>query len=301
MQITVFCADIRLCHSAAYLAARGHCVYTVGASFFPTEACPSSPALPFGEVLTALSATERGSVGSILAASDLWLLPIPLTRDGTHLSGVLSEISLSALLPLLSEGVSVAAGKLPDGFRHEICSRGARAYDYALSPSFIRQNSLLSAEGAVAAATSRIGALAGRSVAVIGYGALGEALVSILLARGCTVYVYARRESALSAAATLGAHPRPIREGRALFDGTLPFSVVFNTVPAPLFGDSTLRALGGGVLFELACTREVVDAEAARAHGVVTVTLPGIPSKYRPDLAGEAVADAALSCLDASP
>ena len=71
------------------------------------------------------------------------------------------------------------------------------------------------------------------------------------------------------------------------------FDAVFNTVPARILEARELDALGAGcLLMELASAPGGFNPDAARARGIRVVQALGLPGKYSPLAAAQAILDA---------
>ena len=78
-----------------------------------------------------------------------------------------------------------------------------------------------------------------------------------------------------------------------------PFQLIFNTIPAPVFGKKALAALPKeAVLLDLASAPGGVDFTAAKRLGIDARLLPGLPGKYSPAAAGAIAAKAVLFSLE---
>lgn len=77
-----------------------------------------------------------------------------------------------------------------------------------------------------------------------------------------------------------------------------PYSVIFNTVPAPVLGMRALsRQSEDTVLLELASAPGGIDREAARRWNVPVIDAPSLPGKYSPKASGELIVEAVYHML----
>ena len=75
--------------------------------------------------------------------------------------------------------------------------------------------------------------------------------------------------------------------------------IVINTVPAPMLTASRIAELGARTLIlDLASAPGGTDFDAARAFGIRALTAPGLPGKWSPQTAAEAVRDAVYNILE---
>ena len=179
------------------------------------------------------------------------------------------------------------AGVMPQDF-----PRAGAGFNPGGDELFLRKNARLTAEGAIAAAM-RPGqrALLGSTCLVTGYGRIGQELVARLCAMGAFVIVCARSEEQMRAAHGAGAHPIPLAEmGRAAGQA----DVLFNTVPARVMDSETLSHIRhDALLLELASAPYGADLDEAVRLGVNMRLESGVPGRYAPNEAGEALFEAA--------
>lgn len=175
-------------------------------------------------------------------------------------------------------------------------AQARRQADPAGDELFLMKNAELTAEGAVAAAMREAGrALLGSTCVVTGFGRIGRALTARLLAMGAFVIVCARSEEQMRAAHALGAHPVPLA---SLASAAAQADALLNTVPARVFDTQALKAVRTGVpLIELASPPYGEDTRLAVRLGVNLRMEGGLPSRYAPYEAGEALFEAARRLL----
>ena len=99
-------------------------------------------------------------------------------------------------------------GRLSASLRQTLSDRGWQLKDIQADEDYIRQNALISAEGALYAAMAHTDfALRGAKCAVVGYGRIAKELTRLLLSFGAEVHVAARKKRARLAAWLRGARP----------------------------------------------------------------------------------------------
>ena len=243
------------------------------------------------------NAVKCTSWKSAVKAADAIVLPIPVTRDGKNLNCSTDAISLHELVSLASPGSVVFGGMIPSEIRSLIGERSAFFHDYNDSEAFQIRNAVPTAEGAIAAMIGEMPiTLYGMSVTVTGYGKVARALCQRLVALGSTVYVAARRDSALATAATEGCVPVTLSE---YLDYPHDTDAIINTVPVRLFDDGVISKIDPKtVYFELAGGDGGIDGEIAQKNGIKVVRLPSLPGKTSPETAGDIMANEILSKLD---
>ncbi len=195
--------------------------------------------------------------------ADAWLFPLP---TGNH-------PALKALEPGSLCLTALAAGEHP----------GLRLRDYYDREDVLLRNAAITAEGAIALAMERREqTLLGSRVLILGFGRIARALAPRLRALGAEVTVYARSEAQRALAECLGC-----RALESLPDKPEGYSILFNTVPAPLLPGAAEGALN----IELASA----PGGFRDASGVVIAR--GLPGKAAPLSAAEALLGPILAII----
>lgn len=268
MRIALVGGDARMPYAAAALEGLGH-----EASVCAYRETPFSP--------------------SALAMAEAVLFPLPLTRDGVHLNAPTADIAtpLDVVARMLPEGVPLLCGHADDVTRAVAGERPILAYGQ--NEAYLTRNSYISAEGAIAILMAHLStALADTPCLILGSGRLASALSDLLFGLRAPVTVLARRQDVLLG----GGHiPLPLSELSGL-SGKFP--VILNTVPARLLSQAVLESITPGTLIlELSSAPNVLDVPAARRRGIEVQTAPGLPGRYAPKSAGQAIADVAAALL----
>ncbi len=257
MKLTVLRADPRLAYAARELARIGYSV---------TLADPE----------------DR------LDAADVLLLPIPVSRDGVHISRPEREgpeVSLAEVIdraPGRIFGGGFSAGAIAAARRG-----GREITDLLAIPSFVLENAALTAEAAVAVGMRAAGySLLGLSVGVIGYGRIAAALTRRLLLLGARVTVFARRPESRLTARLDGAESHDIPALMTCLSG---IRLLYNTVPARLLSGAVLGGLSDCAIVELASGGGNIGSPREDA-GVTLTMAPGLPGQYFPKSAGNIIA-----------
>ena len=162
--------------------------------------------------------------------------------------------------------------------------------------AFLRLNARLTAEGALATVMRvKKRALMRETALVTGYGRIGQEMTARLCAMGMFVMVCARSENQMHMAHAAGAHPVPLAQiekacGQA--------DVIINTIPAHVLGDAALEGVPRDTpIIELASAPYGLNMQKAVKLGLRVCVESGLPGRYAPLDAGEALFDALISAM----
>ena len=268
MRIAIVGGDARMPYAAAALMEMGH-----EASVCAYRDTPFSP--------------------SLLAAAEAVLLPLPLSRDGVHLNAPTTDMAtpLDAMARMLPEGVPLLCGRTDDTLR--AIAKERPILSYGQDEGYLLKNAYITAEGAISMLMAQLSSsLADTPCLILGSGRLASALSDLLFGLHAPVTVLARRQGILLGG---GQMPLPLGELSNLCGR---FPVILNTVPARLLSQDVLEAIPRGtLLLELSSAPNVLDTEAAKRQGIEVLTAPGLPGRYAPKSAGQAIADTVATLL----
>ena len=254
---------------------------------------------------TAESLRERGytvtrtkaDTGEDYADTDVLILPVPLSRNGTTVFAPQAgdPVPVSLLAEKLPRTARVFCG-VPRENAEPFFRRGIRLYDYAAREEFAVRNALPTAEGVAQILLQTLPVtVRGSAVLITGYGRTARACARLLSAMGAHVTVAARRCSALAFADTDGYRSLYLRELPRFMHG---MDAVVNTVPATVLTHDVLRAMRRDCpVIEIASPPYGTDLEAAKALGVHVQIAPSLPGKVAPKTAGVILADTVLNIL----
>lgn len=219
-------------------------------------------------------------LGEIATAA---VFPIPSEKDGF----------LNA--PLLREAISVEEAVQRSGIGRDIpvfgdkmiAERFEKGTDLSQNAALKHRNAVTTVEGLLAElATANRRALAGQSVLIFGFGALGRQAARILNGIGMRVTVAARSAKDRTEAAILG---YATQTERSL--NPAGFDIFLNTVPAPYINSAFLRTSEpNAILFDLASFPGGLAPEIRGRGDVRYRSLPALPGKIAPITAGEDLA-----------
>lgn len=233
-----------------------------------------------------------------LREANVWLLPIPLSRDHLQLNG--TSMSMSVLISMLRDGLTVFCGMPSDRFREACDECGAKIVDYSQDEIFLLQNAMPTAEGAVAIAMNEMRrTLFGSDALIVGYGRIGKLLADLLVRMGVHVTVAARKARDIATAELHGCRGL-LLENDSAEQYCLPilkqnYHVIWNTVPSPVIGREVLKGLSRStVLIDLASAPGGIDYDAANSFGLKTVIALSLPGKVAPITAGEIIGNCVI-------
>lgn len=221
------------------------------------------------------------------------VLPLPFSRDGENLNAPLSEITmpLGIIKDYAESGGTVYSGGTSPQLEQLCSENGLRLVNYFAGEELTLKNALLTAEGAISLLISESdGALFNSSAVITGYGRIAYYLARLLREFRCRVTIAARN---------------PVQRERAILDGfcALPASLaglaaesadfVINTVPAELIGADCFGRMRNTALYmELASKPAQPEKALVEAAGIKYIPAAGLPGKFSPRTAGEAIAQA---------
>ena len=232
--------------------------------------------------------------------SGVVILPIPVSRDGFHISTPLAgsrvNYEIGDILDIADTDAVLVGGYVSDYIRSHIEERHMKLIDYNTSEIFQIRNSVPTAEGALEIAMRELPVtVRGTDAAVLGYGRCGKALAMLLRSVGANVTVSARSERALAWAEIDGCRSVPLA---SFADKAGECAVIFNTIPHPVIGEEILLAMPSeSLLIDIASLPGGIVQGAHIPDGVTTIYAGGLPGKTSPKTAGEIVGMSVLESL----
>lgn len=212
----------------------------------------------------------------------IMLLPIPLSRDGIHLTD--SNTQLRELREQLCEcDLAVGYGSLL------LDSAPSRYLDLSKDERFIQRNTDISAIGALAHILAKSPeAVSDMTVGIIGYGRLGKAMVKYLCFLGANLIVYTSSKTSAEELIALGIHTEKIDydgERESSFTG---LDALINTAPRRICSASVAERLAKQMRVICLASGSTFDSSEAVER------LPSIPERMYPISAARAYYDATV-------
>lgn len=234
-----------------------------------------------------------------MLGADFIILPLPISKDGIHLSSTSQKIELCEIARIAKRNGSILLGGIiPAGLREYCRDSRVEILDYYTRESLQSKNALPSAEGALMIAMEHTDTtVAGMKALVCGYGRIGKILADILKKLGATVTVAARRDETLCEIAMRGLDAVKI-DGSDKLSAASDCDVIFNTVPSIIFTDTVLKNVNNRPLYiEIASSPGGIDVSAARNAGIEIIHAPSLPGRYAPESAGDYVLETIVEIL----
>lgn len=260
--------DIRMIHAAKAVSQRYE-VHTLG--------------LPFGM-------PAEGRYGAVV-------LPLPFSRGG-YINAPLSEkpLPLSLIADYTERGGLVLTGMSDPDLSALCADSGLSLYDYFTEETLTLTNAALTAEAAVGLLIQNTDhSLRDADILITGGGRIAMLTGTLLRSFGSRVTICARSPLQRTkaqlrsiSAAELSALPALCRDA----------DIILNTPPVQLFSREDFSRMRQGALFmELASLPAKPNEDFAAGCGVKYIHAAGLPGKFSPRTAGEAIADTILSRL----
>lgn len=220
------------------------------------------------------------------STSDIFLLPVPATRDG-----VTVYAPLTGRVILISDIEAMAGEKTV--FSGNRTLKVSKCIDYCRSDSYSIRNAVPTAEGALAIAVNNTPfTLWNCRALVVGYGRVGKIMADRLRVLGSKVTVSARKAADFALIEAYGmSHIRTADIALYADD----FDIIFNTVDAPVL-NYALPHLAGKTVIDLASVN-VIGTEEARKAGVNYIKAPGLPGRTAPVTAGKILTETVLELI----
>ncbi len=238
------------------------------------------------------------SIKMAVSASDIIILPLPVSRDGSALFAPLSrfEIGIFDIVNSNLAGKVFLGGVIDNEFAELLRKKGAAVEDYFKREELNIINAVSTIEGAIEICMRETDSTVfGSRVLIVGYGRLGKVAAEKFAALGGKVTVSARRQSDL-AWINIGGYQRI--ETADVYKHIGRFDIVINTVPSLVIGKKELDSTDKNCLIvDLASLPGGIDFDYAKKKNLKTVHALSLPGKTSPKSAGKAVYDTVINML----
>lgn len=229
------------------------------------------------------------------AAADIVVLPLPLCRPAGMLNCESREIPIEKLFGLFAPRQMLLAGQVQPAQAELAQTRGLRLVDYFKREELTVANAAATAEAAIQVAMEHSErTLLGMNCLVLGFGRIGKLLSQRLVGMGARVTATARKSADL---AWIRAYGFTALETEGLDGNLRRFDVVFNTIPAPVLGETLLKQLPAGCLCIELASVPGIDLAVADKLGLPNVWARMLPGRMVPCSAAEILRDAVYNIL----
>ena len=222
---------------------------------------------------------------------DVFLFPIPLTQNGTTVSG--TDILLCDIAREVSCGSVAVLYDPPLEARRLLSEGGVEVIDLSRCESYLEKNAYLTAVGTAARITSsERRAPKDLSLGIIGYGRIGRHLARIFAFLGARVKIYTSKQEVMRDLCILGVSGI---DSLSLADGGSEnafsgLDILINTAPVRLIGPGSVSRLTGIRVIELASGKNMPE-------GVEFERFAAVPAVMYPESAGRVMAESVMEML----
>ena len=271
--LAVVGGDVRQAYLAALLQESGYCVRTFALDRHPIDGCCAADDL-------------RTCFSGVQAV----ILPLPVQHGSTLLNAPLTNAvyPLRDVIEAVPPGTIALAGAVPFWLHARAVQNDIRLIDYLSREELAIRNAVPTCEGALQLAIEQTDrTLQDTHCLVIGYGRIGALLAQKLDALGAYVTVSARSSRDFARIETAGLHALDTRH---LHGHLSRFSIVFNTVPAPVLDTAALNELPAPCLvIDLASMPGGIETDAPVPPDCHVIHALSLPGKVAPRSAAQAI------------
>lgn len=230
--------------------------------------------------------------------SDIIILPVPVTFDGTTINSPYAKESMDIeyFLRNINPSAIVFGGQIQPNLQKALEENHITYRDYLKREELSVKNAIPTAEGAIEIAISETPiTIHGSKCLVLGYGKIGKILAKDLYGMGAQTYVEARKYGDLALIEGHGYEPLALSDLKKRIH---EFDIIFNTVPALILDDEMLSLVNRDVLIiDLASKPGGVDFESAKEYGIKVIWALSIPGKIAPVTSGAIIKDTIMNII----
>ncbi len=233
---------------------------------------------------------DCSNLNEALQKNNIFILPIPFTKNGKNVYSPSKDISIDFLLSVIKPFSTIYGGCFTSDFKNKCQGNNISACDFMDNNSFELKNAIATAEGAIAEAiiNSSIN-LHMANCLVLGYGKCGKSIASRLRALNCNVCVCVRRHEQMALAFESGYHYMDIT---SLAREIRHYDYIFNTIPALVLTRNVLcNAKSEVTIIDIASKPGGTDFDACSHLGLNAHLCLSIPGKYAPKASSKIIYD----------
>ena len=223
------------------------------------------------------------SLNEIMENSTILICPIPFTTNQEHIINLESkkDLTIENFINGLKPHHIVIGGKFPTVLQEYCCKNKITHYDLLENESFVINNAIATAEGAIMEAikSSPIN-IHNSKCLILGYGRCGSILANRLSNLNGTICILVRREIQAAVASSYGYS--------YCYENQLDLRVhesdfIFNTIPSLILKEDTLRLVNkNSTIIDIAAFPGGLDYEYVKSAGLNAKLCLGIPGKTAP-------------------
>lgn len=232
-----------------------------------------------------------------VSMADAVMLPLPVSRDDVHLNAPLAETKffLNDIADSAKIGQPFYCGMISAPYTAALQKAGARVFDYFQREELIVANAVPTAEGVLKIALEATPGVLNRSrIAVTGFGRTARVIAHVLIGVGAQVTIFARKYADIESAKAMGCSAYQFEN---FMDLAPQFSLVINTVPAPVLREAELSRLNPECPVIEIASSPGIDLPSAKRHGIRVISAMSLPGKVAPKAAGEIISDTVINMM----
>lgn len=222
--------------------------------------------------------------------SDVIILPIPSTTDGTTLYAPMlnDKVPLSSIVERISNKAILFTGGENNIFT---ACKAKKVINLLSNEAMTLKNAMATAEAALAIIIDETEhTLFDSEILITGYGRIGKIITNYLMALKANVSVCARSEISRTEAAIAGAKNFGFNK---LKDSLPKYEILINTVPWLIFKEEELKKIKpDALIIDLASKPGGIDFNYAKSIGLKVIHALSLPGKYSPQTAAKFIEEA---------
>jgi len=229
------------------------------------------------------TAIIANSLNEIMENSTILICPIPFSNDQEHVINLESkkDLTIENFINGMKPHHIVIGGKFPTALKEYCCNNKITHYDLLENESFVINNAIATAEGAIMEAikSSPIN-IHNSKCLILGYGRCGSVLANRLSSLNGNICVLVRREIQAAVSSSYG-YSYCYEE--QLDQKVQESDFIFNTIPALILNEDTLRLVNkNATIIDIAAFPGGLDYEYVKSAGINAKLCLGIPGKTAP-------------------